>query len=100
MPANLAEYVTGGDVSSVDELKPGQGAIVRRGAKKLAAYRDESGDLHVRSATCTHAGCVLHWNPFETCWDCTCHGSQFSIDGEPLNAPAMQPLAEADAEAG
>ncbi len=100
MPANLAEYVTGGDVSSVDELKPGQGAIVRRGAKKLAAYRDESGNLHVRSATCTHAGCVLHWNPFETCWDCTCHGSQFSIDGEPLNAPAMQPLAEADAEAG
>jgi glycine/D-amino acid oxidase-like deaminating enzyme/nitrite reductase/ring-hydroxylating ferredoxin subunit len=100
MPANLAEYVTGGDVSSVDELKPGQGAIVRRGAKKLAAYRDESGNLHVRSATCTHAGCVLHWNPFETCWDCTCHGSQFSIDGEPLNAPAMQPLVEADAEAG
>ena len=36
----------------------------------------------------------LHWNSFETCWDCTCHGSQFSVDGEPLNAPAFKPLAE------
>jgi Rieske Fe-S protein len=68
---------------------------VQRGGKKIAAYRDERGRLHLRSATCTHAGCVLHWNSFEECWDCTCHGSQFSIDGEPLNAPAFKPLAEA-----
>jgi Rieske Fe-S protein len=61
MPANLAEHVTGGELSSSDELKPGQGALIRRGAKKLAAYRDDGGALHLRSATCTHAGCVIHW---------------------------------------
>ena len=97
MPRSLAEHLVGGDVASVDELKPGQGAIVRKGAGHLAAYRDESGALHVRSATCTHAGCMLHWNPFETCWDCTCHGSQFSVDGDVLNGPAFKPLAEAEA---
>ena len=95
MPANLAEHLMGGDVSSADEIRPGQGAILRQGAGHVAAYRDEAGALHVRSATCTHAGCLLHWNPFERCWDCTCHGSQFSVDGEPLNAPAFTPLAEA-----
>lgn len=45
MPANLAEHITAGELSSVDALKPGQGALIRRGAKKLAAYRDDSGGL-------------------------------------------------------
>ena len=94
MPANLAEHVTGGELSSVNELKRGQGALIRQGAGKVAAYRDDAGGLHLHSATCTHAGCVIHWNGFERCWDCPCHGSHFSVDGEPLNAPAFKPLGE------
>jgi Rieske Fe-S protein len=79
---------------SAHDLKPGEGAIVGSGAGKVAAYRDEAGSLHLRSAACTHSGCLLSWNSFETCWDCTCHGSHFSVDGEPLNAPAVTPLDE------
>jgi nitrite reductase/ring-hydroxylating ferredoxin subunit len=94
--ANLTEYVRAGDVASVDELQPGQAAVIRQGAGRIAAYRDENGHLHVRSATCTHAGCVVHWNAFERCWDCPCHGSQFAIDGTPLNGPATT-LADAAA---
>jgi RNA polymerase sigma factor (sigma-70 family) len=71
-------------------------AFVRQGLKKIAAYRDDRGKLHLRSAACTHAGCLVHWNAFERCWDCTCHGSQFSVDGEPLNAPAFKALAKMD----
>lgn len=96
MPASLAEHLTAGEVSSADELKPGEGALVRQGLKKIAAYRDERGELHLLSATCTHVGCVVHWNGFESCWDCPCHGSQFSVDGEALNGPAVRPLARAD----
>ena len=95
---NLAEHVTAGEVSSTDEIQPGKAALVRQGATKIAAYRDEEGNIHLRSAACTHAGCMLHWNSFETCWDCTCHGSHFSVDGEPLNAPAVKPLADVSAE--
>ena len=40
---NLAEYVTPGEISSTDELEPGQGAIMREGLKKIAAYRDAKG---------------------------------------------------------
>jgi glycine/D-amino acid oxidase-like deaminating enzyme/nitrite reductase/ring-hydroxylating ferredoxin subunit len=94
MLKNLSEHVRPGDVASVDELKPGEGAIVRNGLKKIAAYRDPNGRLHLRSAVCTHLGCVVHWNPFEKCWDCPCHGSQFSTDGEALQGPAVFPLAE------
>ena len=93
---NLSEYVTGGELASVDELKPGEGAIVRRGLAKIAAYRDRNGRLVERSATCTHVGCLVHWNPLETCWDCPCHGSQFRPDGSVINGPAIKPLAEVD----
>jgi glycine/D-amino acid oxidase-like deaminating enzyme/nitrite reductase/ring-hydroxylating ferredoxin subunit len=92
---NFAEYLAPGELSAVDDLKLGQGAIVRRGVRKIAAYRDQSGQLYARSASCTHLGCHLHWNSFETCWDCPCHGSQFAVDGSAINAPAVAGLAEA-----
>lgn len=92
---NLAEYVTPGGVSSVEELKPGQGAIIRSGLKKIAAYRDTKGELQQHSAACTHLGCHLHWNSFESCWDCPCHGSIFGPDGCVLNAPAISGLTPA-----
>lgn len=92
---NLSGYLAPGEISSLDELKPGRGAILRRGLSKIAAYRDERGELHCHSAACTHVGCHLHWNSFETCWDCPCHGSMFDTSGQPINAPAIGPLAKA-----
>lgn len=94
MATNLAQYVSGGQVARLDDLKAGQGAIVRIGTAKVAAFRDEGGSLHVRSAACSHAGCIVQWNAFERCWDCPCHGSQFGIDGEPQNGPAISGLPE------
>ena len=55
---NFAEYVAPGEISSYDELKPGQGAIVRKGLSKVAAYRDEKGKLFLRSAACSHLGAI------------------------------------------
>jgi hypothetical protein len=95
---NFAEYIAPAEVSSYDEIKPGEGAIVRDGLKKVAAFRDERGRLHTASAACTHLGCHLHWNGYERCWDCPCHGSQFGIDGEVLNGPAIFPLQKVAAE--
>jgi Rieske Fe-S protein len=92
---NFAEYVAPGEVGSAEELKPGHGAIVREGLSKIAAYRDENGVLHRRSAACTHVGCHVHWNSLEVCWDCPCHGSHFAVDGTALNAPAISALAPA-----
>jgi glycine/D-amino acid oxidase-like deaminating enzyme/nitrite reductase/ring-hydroxylating ferredoxin subunit len=91
---NFAEYLTAGEVASVEKLKAGKGAIFRSGLKKVAACRDRQGGLHVHSASCTHMGCVVHWNSLEQCWDCPCHGSQFAPSGEALNGPAVTPLAE------
>jgi glycine/D-amino acid oxidase-like deaminating enzyme/nitrite reductase/ring-hydroxylating ferredoxin subunit len=89
---NFAEYLAPGEITSVDELKAGEGAIVRDGLTKIAAYRDDLGYLHQVSAKCTHVGCHVHWNSFERCWDCPCHGSHFATDGTALNGPAISPL--------
>jgi glycine/D-amino acid oxidase-like deaminating enzyme/nitrite reductase/ring-hydroxylating ferredoxin subunit len=88
------DWITPGDVDSVSDLKPGDGAVIRDGLKKIAVYRDEAGNLHKRSAVCTHMGCIVTFNSLEKTWDCPCHGSRFSTDGNPINAPAITPLGE------
>jgi glycine/D-amino acid oxidase-like deaminating enzyme/nitrite reductase/ring-hydroxylating ferredoxin subunit len=91
---NLTEHIGPAEVSSADEIAAGEGGIMRQGASKIACYKADDGTITSRSATCTHMGCVVHWNPFEKCWDCPCHGSQFAPDGQVLNGPALMPLAE------
>ena len=86
------DYVSPGEVRSVDEIRPGQGALLRQGLGKLAVYRDEQGALHSLSAVCTHLGCIVHWNSLEGTWDCPCHGSRFGTDGRVLNGPAAAEL--------
>ncbi len=88
------DWITGGDVSSVDEIKNGMGAIISHGTTKIAAYRDENGKLFERSAVCTHLGCIVRFNSLEKTWDCPCHGSRFGTDGHPINSPAIKSLGE------
>ena len=88
MAAQYADWVTGGDVSSTDEINKDSGAVMRRGALKVAVYRDKTGALHERSAVCTHLGCIVQWNPSEKTWDCPCHGSRFDKFGDVINGPA------------
>jgi glycine/D-amino acid oxidase-like deaminating enzyme/nitrite reductase/ring-hydroxylating ferredoxin subunit len=90
---SFAQYLLPGEIASVGKLKPGEGGILRSGLRRVAACRDLSGRLHVCSAACPHAGCVVVWNSLEQCWDCPCHGSQFAPDGSVLNGPSFGPLA-------
>jgi Rieske Fe-S protein len=84
----FAAWVTPGDVNSVDDVKPGSGAIVRRGLSKVAAFRDDAGVLHELSAVCPHLGCIVQWNHQEHSWDCPCHGSRFDCHGHVTSGPA------------
>jgi len=86
--AQYGSWVTGGDVKSADLIAPGTGAVVRQGLTKVAAYRDERGELHECSAVCPHLGCIVRWNHNESTWDCPCHGSRFDKKGHLLCGPA------------
>jgi glycine/D-amino acid oxidase-like deaminating enzyme/nitrite reductase/ring-hydroxylating ferredoxin subunit len=86
--AHYTDWLTGGEVSSTEEIERDEGCIVRRGLTKIAAYRDDQGVLHERQAICTHLGCVISWNSTEQSWDCPCHGSRFDKLGHVINGPA------------
>jgi glycine/D-amino acid oxidase-like deaminating enzyme/nitrite reductase/ring-hydroxylating ferredoxin subunit len=90
--AQLTEWITGGDITDVEDLAPGTGAVMRRGLAKLAVYRDPQGHVHERSAVCPHLGCIVSWNGAEKTWDCPCHGSRFECTGRVIHGPATTDL--------
>ena len=90
--AQLRDYVTPGDEPSADKIKNRDGAILRDGVKKIAAYRDQNGTLHKFSAVCPHLKCMVRWDSCEKTWDCPCHGSRFDALGRVVNGPAISDL--------
>jgi glycine/D-amino acid oxidase-like deaminating enzyme/nitrite reductase/ring-hydroxylating ferredoxin subunit len=90
--AQYVDLLTGGDVNDPAEIKPGSGAVLRRGLQKIACYKDETGLTHEFSAICVHLGCVVDWNDTEKTWDCPCHGSRYSALGKVVNGPANSDL--------
>jgi Rieske Fe-S protein len=79
-------------LESLVELAPGEGKVVRYENHKIALYKDQEGNLHAINPACTHVKCEVSWNNAERSWDCPCHGSRFSAEGEVLTAPARKDL--------
>ena len=92
------DWLTGGDERDYARIAPGSGAVIRKGAAKLAVYRDEQGTIHERSAVCTHMYCVVGWNSVERTWDCPCHGSRYDPYGRVVNGPAITDLSRVERE--
>jgi Rieske Fe-S protein len=81
---------------TVNEIKPGGGAVVRIGGQRCAVHRGQDGSLEAVSAVCTHLGCLVAFNDAEQTWDCPCHGSRFALDGTVVNGPATKALEPRD----
>jgi glycine/D-amino acid oxidase-like deaminating enzyme/nitrite reductase/ring-hydroxylating ferredoxin subunit len=92
----LRDRFAGAEAKSTRAVKRGQGKVIDRDGKKIAAYRAVDGSMTLRSAICTHMGCSVGWNSAEHTWDCPCHGSRFKPTGEVISGPAETPLAKAD----
>jgi len=96
--AQYTDWVTSGDASSVDAIPRGKGAVIRRGLKKVAVYKDQAGRVSECSAVCPHLGAIVRWNDQEGSWDCPAHGSRFNTDGNVLNGPSPVNLAPVEKE--
>jgi Rieske Fe-S protein len=95
----VSKRILSSDLTDVDELGAGTGAVVVLDGQKAAAYRDETGVVHAVSPVCTHLGCQVEFNSAETSWDCPCHGSRFDIEGRVLHGPATADLERIEAPA-
>jgi glycine/D-amino acid oxidase-like deaminating enzyme/nitrite reductase/ring-hydroxylating ferredoxin subunit len=90
IPDRLTSHdVEGKETSAVGSR---EGKIIEIDGRKIAAYRDDAGALHCVSPVCTHMKCDVAWNGAERTWDCPCHGSRFTPDGDVVNGPAHDPL--------
>jgi cytochrome b6-f complex iron-sulfur subunit len=49
-------------------------------------------ELYALLTVCTHLGCLTAFFPAEGLFKCPCHGSNFSLQGDPLAGPAPVPL--------
>lgn len=102
VPAEVAHRATG-DVliaktidRTADDLVPGTGGVVDVNGRKLAVYRREDGSLFALSPRCQHMGCTVDWNAADATWDCPCHGSRYSKEGDVIQGPSEGPLEPAD----
>lgn len=94
MTVQYADYIMQADIKETEELVAGEGAILSKGFKRFAVYKDEENRVYAFSAVCPHMGCVLQWNAEEKSFDCPCHGSRFTKRGKVINGPATANLQE------
>ncbi|MGI6586095.1 MAG: FAD-dependent oxidoreductase [Gracilibacteraceae bacterium] len=93
--ADVAAKLVSGKLKIVPEeidVKKDEALIVDIDGNKMGVYRDNKEQLHVVDTTCTHMGCELKWNDAEKSWDCPCHGSRFTYEGEIIEGPAINEL--------
>jgi Rieske Fe-S protein len=50
------------------------------------------GAVSFLAVTCSHLGCSVNFNADLKRFECPCHGSRFSIDGQVIHGPALFPL--------
>lgn len=62
--------------------------FTKRNGKSVAVYIDEDGHEHIVYNKCPHLKCSLIFNEIEKTWDCPCHASRFTIDGEVIEGPS------------
>lgn len=70
-------------------LQASAGTLAQDGMKSAAGL---TKGLFSAAPRCPHMGCRLEWNPDELSWDCPCHGSRFTSDGELIDNPAQEGL--------
>jgi len=82
----LSDMITGEKSKYEDVFSPSRSIL----HPQLAVNIFEScvGLLTPTVPRCPHLGCALHYNRAEHTWDCACHGSRFTSDGEVIDNPA------------
>ncbi|MEO5893610.1 MAG: FAD-dependent oxidoreductase [Ferruginibacter sp.] len=83
-------------LAGLSELAKGEAKIVKYEGHAMGIYKDEHGTAHAVNTVCPHIKCSVSWNTAEKSWDCPCHGSRFSYDGDLLTAPAVKGLQKID----
>lgn len=92
---NVAKHLIGDKLRLIREdtdIAPGEAKVIKQDGKKVGIFKDKKEKIHAVNAICTHMGCDLAWNAAELSWDCPCHGSRFTYEGDIIEGPALKSL--------
>lgn len=90
--SQYSDWIKEKKIEELEDIPLGQGAVIRKGIRRIAAYKDENGNVDLHSAVCPHLGGIVNWNAAEKSWDCPCHGSRFDCHGKVMEGPANRNL--------
>lgn len=92
----LAPRSAEGEFGGVFDLGPvanyPAGSVTPIEAGRFYLVRLDDGGLLAMYRRCTHLGCSVPFDPASGRFVCPCHGSEFTMEGDVLNAPASRPL--------
>ncbi|MBE6905993.1 MAG: FAD-dependent oxidoreductase [Ruminococcaceae bacterium] len=77
---------------NIDQLKLGEGRVIRYQGQKAGIYRDVDNTVTILDISCTHMSTELNFNSAEKTWDCPAHGGRFRTDGTLLEGPPKHSL--------
>ncbi len=86
----LADMVTGKENIYSDVFSPDRSVLHPQLLANI--FHSVTGIITPTVPRCPHLGCALKYNRAEHSWDCPCHGSRFSKDGELIDNPATDDL--------
>jgi len=89
----IADRFKSEEIDAFKDIPADSGQIVNFEGEKLAVYKGPKGKITALSPVCTHAGCIVNFNPEEKTWDCPCHGGRYDIDGNVISGPPLKNLA-------
>ena len=81
------------EVKDANKLKPNESETIPVGSQGVIVVRGRSG-FKAFSASCTHLGCLVKWDPASKKFRCPCHAGVFNLNGEVVSGPAPAPLPE------
>ncbi len=93
VPPKVAEMsVNSVEAGGISEFPPSSSKIVRFGRRPVIVFRQQNGDFHALSATCTHLDCTVQYkSDTEQIW-CACHNGLYDIEGKNISGPPPKPL--------
>ena len=81
------------EVPAAADLAPDQSVTMQVGSKVVIVVRSRSG-YKAFSASCTHLGCLVKWDPGNKEFFCPCHAAVFDDQGRVVSGPPPAPLVE------
>lgn len=102
MNADVAKHLISGKLEytndNIKDLEPDDATVTRIKGKRTGVYKSQDNQLYAIDTTCKHLGCEVNWNSGDRTWDCPCHGSRYSYNGEVIEGPAKEPLNKVELE--